>query len=134
RRAYLARHPDLAPLVEMYLDSVDLLHSGAKALSGTGRRAARLDTGLARGDRLGEFELVREIGRGGMGVVYEARQPALNRRVAVKVLPASFASDQTRLRRFTVEAQAAAAVAHPNIIPVYAVGEERGINYYVMRL
>jgi len=134
RCAYLSRHPELAPLLDVYLDSIDMLRSGVQALSGPGPSAPRLETGLRRGDRLGEFELVREIGRGGMGVVYEARQPALNRRVAVKVLPAALAADRTRLQRFTVEAQAAAAVAHPHIVAVYAVGEDRGVHYYAMRL
>jgi hypothetical protein len=69
-----------------------------------------------------------------MGVVYEARQSSLNRRVAVKVLPAAFAADRARLQRFTVEAQAAATVAHPNIVTVYAIGEDRGIHYYAMQL
>jgi serine/threonine protein kinase len=134
RVIYLARHPELAAVIGIYLDSIDMLHSGAQGLSGTERRSIRLDTGLARGDRLGEFVLIREIGRGGMGVVYEAFQPSLNRRVAVKVLPAIFAADRMRLQRFTVEAQAAAAVAHPHIVTVYAIGEDRGIHYYAMRL
>jgi hypothetical protein len=69
-----------------------------------------------------------------MGVVYEALQPSLHRRVALKVLPTGFTTDPRRLQRFTVEAQAAAAVAHPHIIPVYAVGEDRGVYYYAMRL
>lgn len=134
RGRYLARHPELAGPVADCLDGLDLLHHGAKALTGSHPRAGRLDTGLRPGDRLGEFEIVREIGRGGMGVVYEARQTTLNRRVAVKVLPAAFAADRKRLQRFTVEAQAAAAVAHPHIVPVYAIGDDRGVNYYVMRL
>jgi serine/threonine protein kinase len=132
RAEYLARHPDLAAVLPAYLDGLDLLHRGAKDLSGP--RPVRLDTGLAPGSRIGEFEVVREVGRGGMGVVYEAVQPSLNRRVALKVLPAALAADRTRLSRFTVEAQAAAAVAHPHIVPVYAVGEDRGLNYYAMRL
>ena len=74
------------------------------------------------------------LGRGGMGVVYEAEQPSLHRRVAVKVLPSHFAADRKRLQRFTVEAQAAAAVAHPHIVPVYAVGEDSGIHFYAMKL
>jgi serine/threonine protein kinase len=134
RTGYLNRHPELAVALGVYLDSIDLLHQGAQALSGTRRPVLRFETGLARGDRLGEFELLHEIGRGGMGVVYEAVQPALNRKVAVKVLPAAFAADRARLQRFKVEAQAAAAVAHPNIVTVYAIGEDRGIHYYAMRL
>jgi serine/threonine protein kinase len=134
RARYLDRHPELAGVVADCLDGLDLLHRGAKALTTPGAPAPRLDTGLAPGDRVGEFEIVREVGRGGMGVVYEALQPSLSRRVALKVLPAALAADRNRLRRFTVEAQAAAAVAHPHIVPVYAVGEDRGVNYYAMRL
>lgn len=131
---YLGRHPELAAQLELYLDSIDMLHRGAPALSAAGRSMLPLETGLTRGDRIGEFELIREIGRGGMGVVYEARQPSLNRLVALKVLPSTFAKDRVRLQRFKVEAQAAAAVAHPNIVTVYAIGEDRGLHYYAMRL
>ncbi|HJZ58410.1 MAG TPA: serine/threonine-protein kinase [Gemmataceae bacterium] len=134
RGQYLARHPDLAVALTPYLDGLELLHQGAKDLTRSGSAPARLDTGLGRGDRVGEFEIVREVGRGGMGVVYEAVQPSLNRRVALKVLPASLAADRNRLRRFELEAQAAAAVSHPHIVPIYAVGEARGVNYYAMRL
>jgi serine/threonine protein kinase len=134
RARYLDRHPEIASVVAGCLDGLDLLHRGAKALTTPGAPAPRLDTGLSAGDRVGEFEIVREVGRGGMGVVYEAIQPSLHRRVALKVLPAALAADKNRLRRFTVEAQAAAAVSHPYIVPVYAVGEDRGVNYYAMRL
>jgi serine/threonine protein kinase len=133
RTVYLGRYPELAVQIKIFLDSIDFLHQGAPALSASGRSIFPLETGLSRGDRLGEFELIREIGRGGMGVVFEAVQPSLNRRVALKVLPSTFARDRVRLQRFTVEAQAAAAVAHPNIVTVYAVGEERGLHYYAMR-
>lgn len=134
RNRYLSRHPELADMLIEYLDGIDMLHRGAKALSDAGRPLAGVDPGLTQGDRLGEFELIREVGRGGMGIVYEAHQTSLNRRVAVKVLPTAFAADRTRLQRFIVEAQAAAAVVHPHIVPVYAIGEDRGIPYYVMRL
>ena len=134
RDRYLTRYPELAEVLVEYLDGIDMLHRGAKALTEVGRPSARFDPGLAQGDRLGEFEIVREVGRGGMGVVYEALQTSLNRRVAVKVLPTTFAADRTRLQRFIVEAQAAAAVVHPHIVPVYAIGEDHGIPYYAMRL
>ncbi|HEV3440393.1 MAG TPA: serine/threonine-protein kinase, partial [Gemmata sp.] len=134
RNCYLTRYPELAEILIEYLDGIDMLHRGAKALSEVGRPSARLDPGLVPGDRLGEFEIVREVGRGGMGVVYEALQTSLNRRVAVKVLPKTFAADRTRLQRFIVEAQAAAAVVHPHIVPVYAIGEDHGIPFYAMRL
>jgi serine/threonine protein kinase len=134
RGRYLNRHPELFNILVEYLDGVDMLQHNAKALSGIERVAPPLGSGLGKGDRLGEFEIIREVGRGGMGIVYEALQTSLNRHVAIKVLPAAFALDRTRLQRFIVEAQAAAAVVHPNIVPVYAIGEDRGVPYYVMRL
>ena len=83
--------------------------------------------------RLGDFNLIREIGRGGMGVVYEAEQISLRRRVALKVLPFAAAIDPRRLRRFQNEAAAAAHLRHENIVPVHAVGCERGVHYYAMQ-
>jgi len=84
--------------------------------------------------RLGDFEIVREIGRGGMGVVYEAIQLSLNRPVALKVLPPGTTPEQRDIERFQREAQAAAALDHPNIVPIYAQGEEEGTYYYAMKL
>jgi serine/threonine protein kinase len=82
---------------------------------------------------LGDFRLVREIGRGGMGVVYEAEQISLGRRVALKVLPFAAAMDARQLQRFKNEAQAAAQLHHTNIVPVISVGCERGVHYYAMQ-
>lgn len=82
---------------------------------------------------LGDFLLHREVGRGGMGVVYEAEQVSLGRRVALKVLPFAVGLDARQLQRFKNEAQAAALLQHPNIVPVYAVGSERGAHYYAMQ-
>ena len=83
---------------------------------------------------LGDFVTVRELGRGGMGVVYEAMQVSLNRPVALKILPAVSADDPSRLRRFRVEAQAAACLSHPHIVPVYLVGSDGGTHFYAMKL
>jgi serine/threonine protein kinase len=83
---------------------------------------------------LGEFQLVREIGRGGMGVVYEAVQLSLGRRVALKVLPMAAGADTKQLARFQIEAQIAAALHHPNIVPIFAVGCDGGVHYYAMQL
>src|SRR5262249_23006598 len=83
--------------------------------------------------RLGECRVVREIGRGGMGVVYEAEQESLGRRVALKVLPAATKEDLVQLQRFRREARAAARLHHTNIVPVYGVGEDGGVHYYVMQ-
>jgi len=82
---------------------------------------------------LGDFRLVRQIGRGGMGVVYEAEQISLRRRVALKVLPMAAALDPRQLERFRLEAQAAAHLHHSNIVPIYSVGCERGVYYYAMQ-
>jgi serine/threonine protein kinase/Tfp pilus assembly protein PilF len=82
---------------------------------------------------LGDYRLVREIGRGGMGVVYEAHQISLNRQVALKVLPLAAVLDKRQLARFTTEAQAAARLHHTHIVPVFAVGCERGVHYYTMQ-
>jgi serine/threonine protein kinase len=82
---------------------------------------------------LGDFRAVREVGRGGMGVVYEAEQISLRRRVALKVLPLTAALDPRQLQRFQNEAQAAAHLHHPHIVPVYAVGCERGVHYFAMQ-
>ncbi len=84
--------------------------------------------------QLGDYQLVREIGRGGMGIVYEAIQISLHRQVAVKVLPPQFHSDSKHKRRFEREAQAAAKLHHTHIVPVFGVGEHNGVSYYVMQL
>jgi hypothetical protein len=83
---------------------------------------------------IGDFKIIREIGRGGMGVVYEAVQMSLARRVALKVLPFAATLDSRHLQPFHQEAQAAAQLHHTNIVPVYAVGCERGVHFYAMQL
>jgi WD40 repeat protein/serine/threonine protein kinase len=82
---------------------------------------------------LGDFRILREVGRGGMGVVYEAEQVSLGRRVALKVLPFASTLDAKQLQRFKNEAQAAAHLHHQNIVPVHATGCERGVHYYAMQ-
>ena len=83
--------------------------------------------------QLGDYRILREIGRGGMGVVYEAEQISLNRRVALKVLPLAAVLDPRQLRRFNNEAQAAAHLQHQNIVPIYSVGCVSGVHYYAMQ-
>jgi serine/threonine protein kinase/TolB-like protein/Tfp pilus assembly protein PilF len=89
--------------------------------------------GLA-GQRIGDFTIAGEIGRGGMGTVYEAFQEPLARRVAFKVLPATLALDPVRLERFRREARAMARIRHPNIVQVHEIGEWQSTLYYVMEL
>src|SRR5262249_36763553 len=84
--------------------------------------------------QLGDYRIVRELGRGGMGVVYEAEQLSLGRRVALKVLPFAATMSPRQLQRFHNEARAAASRHHEHIVPVYAGGVERGVHYYAMQL
>lgn len=92
------------------------------------------DAPIALPDRFGDYRVVRVIGRGGMGIVYEAIQESLNRRVALKVLPPNFLASPNQVDRFRQEAQSAARLSHPNIVPVFGVGEQSGIHYFVMQL
>jgi eukaryotic-like serine/threonine-protein kinase len=89
---------------------------------------------LTAGAKLGTYEIVAPLGAGGMGEVYLARDTQLNRQVAIKVLPSSYSSDLDRLRRFKQEAEAAAALNHPNVLSVYHVGYEDGVTYLVTEL
>ena len=86
------------------------------------------------GARLGDFEVVRELGRGGMRVVYAARQVSLNRQVALKVLSGGLGLTDKAVQRFRREAEAAARLHHTNIVPVYATGEQDGTHFYAMEL
>lgn len=83
--------------------------------------------------QLGEFTILREVGRGGMGVVYEAFQGTLDRRVALKVLPMAALSSDTQIQRFKNEARAAAALHHTNIVPIHSIGNDQGVHYYAMQ-
>jgi serine/threonine protein kinase len=132
RAAFLARFPDLARELAPYLDALDMVQSAATAVQRPEGRSAASEA-LPQ-EPLGDFHIVREIGRGGMGVVYEAVQLSLGRRVALKVLPFATSLDGKQLQRFKNEAQAAAQLHHSNIVPVYAVGCERGVHYYAMQL
>jgi len=87
----------------------------------------------APGEVIGDFKIIREIGRGGMGVIFEAEQLSLHRQVALKVLYPALSSSVRTLRRFHRESEAVAKIKHNNIIPVWAVGASRGLNYFAMR-
>src|SRR5215467_1846467 len=89
---------------------------------------------LATGSRLGPYEILGQIGAGGMGEVYRAKDPRLGREVAIKVLPASLSADADRLRRFEQEAKAAGVLNHPNITIVYDIGQYEGVPYVVQEL
>jgi tetratricopeptide (TPR) repeat protein len=119
------RHPAHAEQIRELFPTI-LALEGVRQGSSSGGRA-----GIAVIDQLGDFRIVREIGRGGMGVVYEAEQESLGRRVAVKVLPPM--RDAKRVHRFEREARTAARLHHTNIVPIFGVGEHDGWHYYVMQ-
>ncbi|MHC5211489.1 MAG: serine/threonine-protein kinase [Planctomycetota bacterium] len=121
RDALLAEHAEHAAALKRFFALVDVIETPP-------------DADAATPSRLGEFEILREIGRGGMGVVYEARQASLNRRVALKVLPPSLRRDMRLLTRFQREAEAAGRLRHPNIVPVYSIGESAGAPFFAMEL
>src|SRR5207237_8733958 len=87
---------------------------------------------LSAGTRLGRYEIRSQLGAGGMGEVYLAEDTKLNRKVAIKILPAEVAADRDRMRRFVQEAKAAAALNHPNIAHIYEIGESEGANFIAM--
>jgi serine/threonine protein kinase len=131
---YAARHPRYADRIERLFPAVAMMEQlgcDEKAKRGAAARRAAL---AAPPDHVGDFDIVREIGRGGMGIVYEAEQRSLARRVAVKVLPKHVLLLDRHLKRFQREAQTAARLHHTNIVPVFGVGEQDGLHYYVMPL
>ncbi|MBI3410521.1 MAG: serine/threonine protein kinase [Planctomycetes bacterium] len=137
RSEFVARFPELSGKLETYLDALDLVHGADPALSvcvAVGDADKPSEEEPLPPEPLGDFRIVRRIGRGGMGTVYEAIQLSLGRRVALKTLPFAAALDANHLQRFKNEARAASQLHHTNIVPVYFVGSERGVHYYAMQL
>jgi serine/threonine protein kinase len=132
--AYLLAFPQHAEELRRLLPAVQALGQlgGSERAAAPGEGQAGTE-GQAVGGVLGDFRILRELGRGGMGVVYEAEQISLGRRVALKVLPFAATMDPRQLQRFINEARAAASLEHPHIVPVYGVGSERGVHYYAMK-
>jgi eukaryotic-like serine/threonine-protein kinase len=133
---YATRYPELAErIAELFpvLVMMEDLGSVAGAPSGSTAGADGEPAPLPVPAQLGDFRIVRVVGRGGMGVVYEAVQNSLERHVALKVLPAAALLPRTHLERFRREARAAARLHHSNIVPVYGVGDDQGIHYYAMQ-
>ncbi len=132
---YVRKYPDLAEEIRELLPALvelELNHSPGGTATGTLNHPFEGDTGPAP-RQLGEYLILREIGRGGMGVVYEAVQQSLGRHVALKVLPSSSLAGSNHLGRFQLEARAAARLHHTNIVPVFGVGEQEGVHYYAMQ-
>jgi serine/threonine protein kinase/WD40 repeat protein len=128
---YTRQYPELAEQIRELFPALVVVEElgslGGAASTVAKREAFRLP------EHLGEYRLVREIGRGGMGIVYEAVQESLGRHVALKVLPYHGLLNPSHLERFRREARAVARLHHTNIVPVFGVGEHEGIHYYAMQ-
>jgi serine/threonine protein kinase len=135
QQALLDANPELAEELLPYLESLRLLNSATRDMRSIkiapGNEASGLPAASTR--QIGDYKILREIGRGGMGIVYEAHQSSLNRQVALKILPFAAVLDQRQIARFRNEAQAAAQLHHPHIVPVFAVGQEQGVYFYAMQ-
>ena len=124
QEAYLRAHPELAEALRGIFRTLDFVEATSRSLN---------TSQLEKDQRLGDYRIVGEIGRGGMGVVYEAVQVSLDRRVALKILPHGALLSGTAPERFMREAGTAGRLHHSNIVPVYAFGEEDGIPFYAMQ-
>ncbi|WP_250926673.1 serine/threonine-protein kinase [Aporhodopirellula aestuarii] len=127
-----SKNPDIAEAFASYLEKLNALYGVAVGFRDQGEEETlqQIKTGKTK---LGDFTIQREIGRGGMGIVYEAIQESLSRKVAIKLLPIASLLDSRQIERFKNEAHAAGLLQHPNIVPVYSVGSDRGVHYYAMQ-
>src|SRR5262249_24154347 len=128
---YVERHPEHADAIRELFPALEMMEQ-LKPASGDATGPV-LAPYASMPERLGDHRIRREIGRGGMGVVYEAEQVSLGRHVALKVLPPAALLDPQHLERFHREENAAARFHHTNIVPVYGVGEYQGVHFYAMQ-
>mgnify|MGYP005832610453 CR=1 FL=1 len=134
QKEFLARYPGLEEEIGACLEGLEFLRRAVGQMQGEENVAEPESSSFAvSGRMLAGFRLIRRVGRGGMGVVYEAEDMALHRRVALKVLPFAAVADSRQLLRFRREAKLTAALDHPNIVKVYTVGSDQGVYYYAMQ-
>jgi serine/threonine protein kinase len=131
--SYVAAHPELAEEIRELFPTLMMLERVSPQPDEIASGVTPDKIGCAVPKQLGEYRILREIGRGGMGIVYEAEQLSLGRHVALKVLPAHALLTPNLLTRFQNEARAAARLHHTNIVPVFGVGEDQGVHYYAMQ-
>lgn len=127
---YCVKYPDLAEDIRDLFPTLEMLEVLKPDVDATQANRSVPDTL----ERIGDYRILGEIGRGGMGVVYEAEQESLGRRVALKVLSARCSQDDKGLERFQREARAAAKMHHTNIVPVFEIGQDSGYVFYAMQL
>ena len=135
-REYTDRYPECAQEIREVFPAMALMENIAVAdepATGDQTEAVRSLPGALVPEQFGDYRLIREIGRGGMGVVYEAEQLSLGRHVALKILPTQMVREPRQLKRFEREARAVARLHHTNIVPVFGVGEHNGTAYYAMQ-
>ena len=131
---YTTQHPELAERIRAVFPALLVVEElGSRGGPASEPEAAGAGTATPMPQRLGDYLLLRPIGSGGMGTVYEAIQESLGRHVALKTLPFHHLGDTTRLERFRREARAAARLHHTHIVPVFGVGEHEGLHYYTMQ-
>jgi WD40 repeat protein/serine/threonine protein kinase/tetratricopeptide (TPR) repeat protein len=132
---YTDRHPEFADEIREVFPAMAMMENIAIDESAPNAAQAKSKTTPPEPalKQLGDYRIIREVGRGGMGIVYEAEQVSLGRHVALKVLPQQMLLDGKQKRRFEREARAAAKLHHTNIVPVFGVGEQDGMHYYVMQ-
>jgi serine/threonine protein kinase/WD40 repeat protein/tetratricopeptide (TPR) repeat protein len=135
---YTRKYPELAEEIRdlfpalVVMEQVKPVSEQTMGNVGPADSLAAGEDGRAR-DRLGDFRILREVARGGMGVVYEAVQESLGRHVALKILPSAWRLSVAQIERFQLEARSAARLHHGNIVPVHGVGEHEGVHYYAMQ-
>jgi serine/threonine protein kinase/tetratricopeptide (TPR) repeat protein len=130
---FIAAHPELADRIrKLFPALVEMEQAGSAIGPATGSIIPRAGDGRFR-ESMGDYQIIREVGRGGMGVVYEAIQESLGRHVALKVFAPWARADPRQIERFRREARAAARLHHTNIVPVFGVGECNGQRYYAMQ-
>jgi serine/threonine protein kinase len=144
RTELLARYPEWAEALGKFFADQDRFASFFRpvhaattlctAIAHQGEAPAQLASMPVPGTRFGDYELLEEIGRGGMGVVFKARQVSLSRTVALKMILAGHLAGPADIQRFRLEAESAAQLDHPNIVPIHEVGAEKGVHYYTMKL